>query len=444
VSGKGRSGPSVPVQLDRRINEALTSTKTPVKLSGLMVATYTNRPDLIQVTYKVLSEKLLDPEKKAKEIALSQTTDAWTPTDPSAQKKLLRYQGLVLGIDERTHVPGRPYEYYLTVGFPPDNTEGDIPTLLTMIFGRLSTEGTIRLEALRLPDNYFNGKGPAFGIEGIREKVGEPEKPLLLAQFKPPIGLTPAAIGQHFYELACGGMHLVSDPENLPDMSISPTEERLAECLKAGERAKAETGQLTLYAVNLTGPSSKIVARAKKLSKQGAQCFLFNALSYGYGLLEELKEVGVPILVHSALAGALSGAQDTGMSYAVVLGTLPRLAGADMTLFPSRYSPFPPSQQEAQAIRDRLTWNDVPILKSFPVPSFGINPTLVPEMLQEHGKNVILNAGDSVYSHPKGARAGAKSYRQAIHWTLKRGNFGSLAHREFPELSDALRFWRKK
>ena len=31
-----------------------------------MTATYSPRPDLIQVTYKVLSDKLIDPEKKAK------------------------------------------------------------------------------------------------------------------------------------------------------------------------------------------------------------------------------------------------------------------------------------------------------------------------------------------------------------------------------------------
>ena len=96
-------------------------------LNHSMVATFTDRPDLIQVTYKLLSDKLLDPEKKARAIALGQTTNTSTTGASSGQKKLSRHQGEVLGIDERTHIPGRPYEYYLTVGFPPDNTEGDIP-----------------------------------------------------------------------------------------------------------------------------------------------------------------------------------------------------------------------------------------------------------------------------------------------------------------------------
>src|SRR5580704_4512638 len=125
-----------------------------------MVAIYSPRPDMIQVTYKILSDKLIDPEKKAKAIALGQTTDTWTPNGLSGQKKLTKHRGEVLGIDERTHVAGLPYEYYLTIGFPPANTEGDIPSLLTMIFGKISLDGRIRLESIAFPDSYLKNKGP--------------------------------------------------------------------------------------------------------------------------------------------------------------------------------------------------------------------------------------------------------------------------------------------
>src|ERR1700730_5630894 len=114
-------------------------------LCDSMVATFTERPDLIQVTYKVLSDKLIDPEKKAKAIALGQTTDTWTPNELSGKKKLAKHTGVVLGIDEKTHVAGELYEYHLTVGYPSANTEDDIPSLLTMIFGKISMDGKIRL-----------------------------------------------------------------------------------------------------------------------------------------------------------------------------------------------------------------------------------------------------------------------------------------------------------
>jgi 2,3-diketo-5-methylthiopentyl-1-phosphate enolase len=409
-----------------------------------MTATFTARPDLIQVTYQIQSEKLVDPEKKAKAIALGQTTDTWTPNERSGQKQLAKHRGVVLGIDERTHEPGKPYQYYLTIGFPAANTEGDIPSLLTMIFGKISMDGKIRLESIQFPDDYLQGKGPRFGIAGIRERVGEPAKPLAMAIFKPCVGLSPAELGKMFYELACGGMHLVKDDEILPDLSICPTEERLEVCLEAGQRAKRETGQTTLYAVNLTGVPSRIIAKARKLAKAGAQCFLLNVLSYGYGVLEELRGVGIPIMAHPALAGALSSAKDTGMSYAVVLGSLMRLGGADIVLFPSSYGTVALAPEDTKLIHEALTWSMGPVLKSFPAPSAGIHPGLVPKILKDYRNDVIINAGGGVHGHPKGARAGAKAFRQAIDWTVKRGNLGGLSQREFPELAEALRLWGKQ
>jgi 2,3-diketo-5-methylthiopentyl-1-phosphate enolase len=413
-------------------------------LTNQMVATFTNRPDLIQVTYKILSDKLMDPEKKAKAIAFGQTTDTWTPNDASGQKKLAKYRGAVLGIDERTHIHGHPYEYYLTIGFPPHNTEGDIPSLLTMIFGKISMDGKIRIESIQFPEEYLEARGPRFGIPGIRERVQEREKPLAMAIFKPCVGLSPTELGDMFFELACGGMHVVKDDEILPDLSICPTEFRLHACLEAGQRAKRETGQMTLYAVNLTGHPSKVVAKARKLAKEGAQCFLFNVLSYGYGLLEELRDVGVPVMAHPALAGALCGSSTTGMSYAVVLGSLMRLAGADIVLFPSSYGTVALPPSETKAIKEALTWTTGPLLKTFPAPSAGIHPGLVPQILKDYGHDVIINAGGGVHGHPRGARAGAKAFRQAIQWVVKRGNFGGLSEREFPELMEALRLWGKK
>ncbi len=410
---------------------------------GPMTATYTPRPDLIQVTYKVQSPKLVDPEKKARDIALGQTTDTWTPTEMSGKKKLAKHTGVVLGIDEKTHIAGRPYEYHLTVGFPAANTEDDIPSLLTMIFGKISMDGMIRLESIQFPDRYLEGKGPQYGIPGIRQRVGEPDKPLVMAIFKPCVGLTPKELGDKFFELAAGGAHLVKDDEILPDLPLCPVEERLEACLSAAERAKKETGNLTLYAVNLTGPVSKIVAKARALAKKGATCFLLNVLSYGYGVLEELRDVGIPIMAHPALAGAFSGSQDTGIKYAVVLGSLMRVAGADIVLFPSSYGTVSLPFEETRSIKEALTWSMGGLPKCFPVPSAGIHPGLVPKILQDYGKEVIVNAGGGVHGHPKGARAGVKAFLQAIDWSLKRGNLGGVSQREFPELTEALRLWGK-
>jgi 2,3-diketo-5-methylthiopentyl-1-phosphate enolase len=406
-----------------------------------MTLQHVPRPDLIQVTYRLLSDTLIDPEKKAKGIALGQTTDTWTPNARSGLNKLERHRGAVVAIDERTHVEGKPYEYYLTIGYPAQNTDGDIPSLLTMIFGKISMDGRIRVESVRFPDDYLFGKGPRHGIAGVRTLVGEPAKPLAMAIFKPCVGLSSAELAGMFYELALGGMHLVKDDEILADLPTSPTLKRLAACLEAGEKAFKETGRRTLYAVNLTGPASKLLTRARKLAAEGAQCFLFNVLSYGFGALEELRALNIPIMAHPALAGALCSTRDHGFAYSVLLGTLMRLGGADIVLFPSSYGTVALPQSDTLAIWKALTQTMGSLVPAFPAPSAGIHPGLVPKILNDFGMNVIVNAGGGVHGHPQGARAGAKAVRQAIDWILKRRNWGGLPESSYPELAAALRLW---
>ncbi len=395
---------------------------------------------LIGVTYQIHSEKPLDLQKKALGIALGQTTDTWTPNERSGLSKLEKHKGQVLGAQEQPQTNGAGHTYRITVGYPAANTENDIPTLLTMIFGKISMDGQIKLQSIDFPPSYLRGKGPRFGIEGLRKLVKEPTAPLTMAIFKPCVGLTPKELGRMFFELAIGGMHLVKDDEILPDLAICPVEKRLEACLKAGEQAFKQTQRKTLYAVNLTGRISQLQSKARRLKKLGAECFLLNVLSYGYGALEELRDVGVPIMAHPALAGALSGSAYTGISYGVLLGSLMRLGGADMVLFPSSYGTVALPESETKAITEQLTttthWGQSPMThlkRSFPGPSAGIHPGLVPRILQDYGNDVIINAGGGVHGHPQGARAGALAFQQAIQ-----------GHTQAPELAQALSLWGQK
>jgi len=397
--------------------------------------------DFIQVTYKIRSLRPIDPAKKALAIALGQTTDTWTPNARSGLKKLEAHRGQVLEAKEIASGNGTHHDYLLTLGFPPANTEGDIPTLLTMIFGKISMDGRIRMEDISFPPTYLKGKGPRFGIDGIRKKLGEPKKPLTMAIFKPCVGLSPQELGRMFLELAVGGMHLVKDDEILPDLTICPVEKRLDACLKAAAEARRQTGRRTLYAINLTAPVSELLKKARRLAKLGAECFLFNVLSYGYGALEELRQVGVPIMAHPALAGGWCGSPDTGLSYRVILGSLMRLGGADIVLFPSSYGTVALPPSETEAIRDVLTDPMGTLRRTFPGPSAGIHPGLVPRILQDYGLDVIINAGGGVHGHPQGARAGALAFQQAVDQALKNRDFKALSEKEAPELAKALALW---
>ena len=213
--------------------------------------------------------------------------------------------------------------------------------------------------------------------------------------------------------------------------------------MAAAAEAKRTTGQELLYAVNLTGPTFKLAENARKAIKAGANALLFNVLAYGFDALAELArdpEINVPIAAHPALAGALYPSPCHGIAAPLLLGKLMRLAGADLVLFPSPYGSVVMPKEETEAVKDALTDRGLPLKASFPVPSAGIHPGLVPLILREFGHDVVVNAGGGIHGHPLGAAAGGRAFRQAIDATLAGEHLRAAAERH-GELRAAIEAW---
>ncbi|MSQ32290.1 MAG: 2,3-diketo-5-methylthiopentyl-1-phosphate enolase [Dehalococcoidia bacterium] len=400
----------------------------------------------IRVTYLFSGGSPFDAEKKAKSIALGQTTDTWTPLSSKDLKTLEKHRGVVLSVGQVEHSDST-YRCKVIIGFPPGNTEGDIPTLLTMVFGKVSLDGKIKLLDIDLPKTFLSRMArPKYGVDGMRRITGVADRPLAMAIFKPCVGLSAAELGDMFYQTALGGADLIKDDEILPNIGTAPVEQRLEACLKSAQKAQMETHQHTLYAVNLTGPVTNIFEQARWLSSLGANCFLLNVLSYGYSVLEGLakdSQINVPIMAHPAVSGGLSSSPEYGISYKVTLGKLMRAGGADMVLFPSSYGTVAMPTEEAFRIRDALTEPMGSLPKVFPGPSAGIHPGLVPQIVADYGKDVIINAGGGVHGHPMGSRAGMTAVRQAIDLCMKGYSLGKMKANAPAELKEALALWSK-
>lgn len=396
-------------------------------------------------------------EKKAEQIALGQTVGAWTPVRDAHPELWERHRGEVVGVERLADGAG-----LARIAFPTANCEPDIPSLLTMVFGKVSLDGRIKLLDLEFPPAWLaKFPGPKVGIAGLRQRLGVADAPLTMAIFKPCVGLSADQLGAMFYDLGRGGLDLIKDDEILPDLPTAPTERRLETCLKAAARLKQETGRTVLYAVNLTGhgavappplaaaagPVVTLVERARRLQGLGATCFLFNALAYGWGALEALARdsmLTTPILAHPALSGGLCGSPDYGMSYSLVLGKLMRLAGADLVLYPAHYGTFPFPAEEEFAIRDALRQPMGSLAPAWPGPSVGIHPGMVPRLLADYGRDVVINAGGGIHGHPQGARAGARAMRQAIELALAGRPFTEPLPVGHNELATAIARWGTK
>ncbi|WP_313351959.1 RuBisCO large subunit C-terminal-like domain-containing protein, partial [Exiguobacterium sp.] len=76
----------------------------------------------------------------------------------------------------------------------------------------------------------------------------------------------------------------------------------------------------------------------------------------------------------------------------------------------------------------------------FPVPSAGIHPGLVAQLVRDFGIDSVINAGGGVHGHPQGAAAGVIAFRQALEAALANESLSTAASRH-EELRIALDAW---
>ncbi|MFD1885012.1 2,3-diketo-5-methylthiopentyl-1-phosphate enolase [Paenibacillus wenxiniae] len=394
-------------------------------------------------TYRCYDEQA-DFHKKATSIAVGMTVGSWTELPAAKQASMKKHLGEVIAVDEARSATGERYAD-IRIAYPDVNFSSDIPALLVTVFGKISMDGRIKLTDLAFSEHFLSHfKGPKFGVPGVRQLLGVPERPLLMSIFKSVIGHDLDELTRQFSAQALGGVDLIKDDEILFENELTPIEKRVEACRKAAEAAQAETGKKVLYAANLTGSTFRLREQAKKAIDAGASALLLNVLSYGYDVLAELSadsDISIPIMAHPALAGAYYPSPYYGISASVLLGQLMRLAGADLVLFPSPYGSVTMPREENMAIQQQLITGSLPYKHSFPVPSAGIHPGLVPLILKDFGTEVIINAGGGIHGHPGGASAGGRAFQQAIDAALAHTSLADYAAQGHTELAQALEIW---
>ena len=386
-------------------------------------------------------------EKKAEGIALGLTIGSWTDLPFLEQEQLKKHKGEVVSVKEFPEVPHplKPDEIkaHITVSYPSANFSADLPAILTTVFGKLSLDGEIKLLDLDFEENLLKQfPGPRFGISGIRGLLNAHGRPLVMSIFKGVIGRDLNYLTAQLRQQALGGVDLVKDDEILFDNPLTPFEQRITAARAVLQEVYAETGHRTRYAVNLSGRTSQLRDKARRARELGADALLFNVHAYGLDVLQEIAEdrdIGLPLMAHPAFSGAFTSSPSYGVAAPLALGKLTRYAGADFSLFPSPYGSVAMEKTAALALGKQLTLTSL-VKQTFPVPSAGIHPGLVPLLVNDFGIDSIINAGGGVHGHPDGAAGGGKAFRQAVDAVLQNQTLenASLQHRE---LKTALELW---
>lgn len=424
---------------------------------GLQESVISN--DYVIGIYYAAFSSTLDPWYMGNVVVQEQSVGSYFPVHSEPKEILRKFSAKVVGVYE---IP--PYEigiprdlkerqYIIQVAYPLEGLDTQFPLLLTTLMGNISMGGKIKLLDVIFPPNFLaEFQGPKFGIEGIRKQLKVPGRPFLTNIDH---AYTLSDGKSLFYEAAMGGADFIKDDESTAgNIRYLPLEDRVTTYMEMRDQAKEETGEDTIYFVNITADPKTLRENAQKAIDCGTNGLMVNYLTVGLPVVRELaadESIKVPILGHMDFAGVYYESDMSGISSFLVMGKLARLAGLDALVYPSAYSKAPFVRDKYLACAKALRYPFGSLKPVLPMPSGGVTPGIALNIIKDLGRDIMIGAGVGIHSHPQGTRAGAKAFRQVIEIGMT--NLEEAAEDledylddhegKYPELNQAIASWGK-
>ena len=299
-------------------------------------------------------------------------------------------------------------QHAVRISFATEIVGSQLPQLINVLFGNISMVPGVRLIDIALPSSLLSTfEGPRNGIDGLRSRFDRPFGPLLGTALKP-MGTPVDRLADMAYQLAMGGIQLIKDDHSFATQPFAEFEHRVPILSDAVARANAE-GADAVYLPALNLPMDRLREAAEFAIEHGAGGLLVLPGVFGHDTMRWLAEMTpseVIIMAHPSMLGSLVGEPSRGIAHHVVFGTLARLAGADVSIFPNhggRFS-FHPDDcvAVARACREPLDG----LGTAWPAPAGGMSVERVEEMIDFYGEDVCLLIGGDLYRGDIGTQVG--------------------------------------
>lgn len=368
----------------------------------------TAEPPQIFATYR-LRVAAADAEQLARFIAYEQTVEL--PERLIRDARLL--DNVVGRVDDLR--PDGPDHYLARIRYNAELASGQLGQLLNLLYGNVSMGEGIRLADVQLPDSLLSQfKGPRHGVDGVRALLGVYDRPLLVTAVKPR-GLSDAELGQLAGQFALGGGDIVKDDQNLVSPDFEAFKHRVDTCAKAVAAANRQTGRNTLYFPHLAAADQDLDRYAEFVLGLGLKGVLICPLVLGLDRTRWLNDrYGLICMAHPALSGAFTQSRDHGIAHHVLLGTLWRLAGADISVFAAPGGRFPYTVTECQGVAKALREPLGQLAPAWPSPAGGMSFDSLPQLCEDYGTDSALLIGGSLQAHNTDLASGTRSYVQRI------------------------------
>lgn len=343
----------------------------------------------IYVTYKFVGD---NPKSIADVIRAEQTIEfPFELASPQIQDEVVGKVEEIISPEKSHHL--------ITISYNPDVTGGELNQFLNVLWGNVSLFPGVKIVGLKLPDTFLAlFQGPRFGIAGLRNLLGAPSRPLISTALKP-MGSDAKTLAEMARTLALAGFDLIKDDHSLANQPWATWKERVTLISRAVNEANEKTGGNSVYAPSLNLPFDQIVDAAHIAKDLGAGALLILPGITGFDSLRKIaadNSIALPIQGHPAMLGSLITSDSEGLSHGIVLGTLMRLAGADISIFPNTGGRFSFNDQQCRDIteKSREKLGDLkPMLVS---PAGGMTLERIPEMIKMYGNDTALLIGGAL------------------------------------------------
>lgn len=343
------------------------------------------------VTYRIFADSRDEARARAEGIALEQTVEIPRDVVPAGF-----VEDEILGRIEEIGAEGEG-RWRAVVSYSPDSAGREITQFFNVVFGNSSIQRGIRVigveagatMAARFP-------GARFGIEGLRRRAGRAQGGMIAPVLKP-MGLSADRLAHLAYLCARAGADIVKEDHGLADQPMAPFRERVEKVAAAVQRANAETGGSTLYFPNLAGRAEETEANLRHAEAAGAGGILVMPGLLGFAQVERIAREGrLPVMTHPAFLGPFVLSPDTGMDHGVIFGTLQRLAGSDISIFPNVGGRFGFSAADCLQIAAACRDPQGPGRPVLPSPGGGMSVERAADMAQMYGEDVVYLLGGSL------------------------------------------------
>ena len=346
------------------------------------------------VTYKIFSESEIDAKNIAKSICHENTVEIPSDIVPNGFIKD-EIVGQIEIIKKENNC------FIITISYSNNIVGSEINQLFNIIHGNTSMYQNVRVTDVKLNTNLKNiFPGPKFGIDGIRKILGH-ENSILCPVLKPQ-GFSSDELATLAYEFIVSGADMIKEDHNLTNQDYSTYRDRIEKITSAVKKANKETGKRAMYFPHISGNFETLLDDVDFAINVGVDGIMLIPSLIGYNFtnyISKNKKYNLPILSHPSFSGGHVLSNTHGIDHGVYYGTMQRILGADMSIFPNTGGRFEFTKDQCNAISKYCKDNDGFGKKIFPAVGGGMSINTAKDMKLMFGKDAVYLLGGGLISH---------------------------------------------